>query len=95
MRLGSCQRKKWEHGQRSYITEHTLRDPKGKADPLPLRVHVVVRYQMGKKSDKHGAQYLIYEVIGHVAKDALRAIPLRQTHALYRKRFGIETSYRL
>jgi putative transposase len=95
MRLGSRQRKKWERGQRSYVTEHTLRDPKGKGDPLPLRVHVVVRYQMGKEWNRHGAQYLIYEVIGHVAKDALRAIPLRQTHALYRKRFGIETSYRL
>ncbi len=27
--------------------------------------------------------------------DALRAVPLRQTHAPYRTRFGIETSYRL
>jgi hypothetical protein len=42
-----------------------------------------------------GAQYLIYEVIGHVAEDAPRAVPLHQTHALYRRRFGIETSYRL
>jgi putative transposase len=95
MRLGSRQRKEWERGQRSYVTEHALRDPKGKGDPLPLRVHVVVRYQMGKKWNRRGAQYLIYEVIGHVAEDALRAVPLRRTHALYRKRFGIETSYRL
>jgi IS4 transposase len=94
MRLGCRQRKKWERGRRSYVTEHTLRDPKGKGDPLPLRVHVVVRYQMGKKWNKHGAQYLIYEVIDHVAEDALRAVPLYRTHALYRKRFGIETSYR-
>jgi hypothetical protein len=95
MRLGSRQRKKWERGRRSYVTEHTLRDPKGKGEPLPLRVHVVVRYQMGKKWNKHRTQYLIYEVIGHVAGDALRSIPLHQTHTLYRKRFGIETSYRL
>jgi putative transposase len=95
MRLGSRQRTKWERGQRSYVTEHTLRDPKGKGQSLPLRVHVVVRYQMGKKWNKCGAQYLIYEVIGHVAEDALRAVPLHQTHTLYRKRFGIETSYRL
>lgn len=95
MRLGSRQRRQWERGQRSYVTEHTLRDPKGKGGPLPLRVHVVVRYQMGKKWNQHGAQYLIYEVIGHVADDAIRDVPLRSTHALSRRRFGIETSYRL
>jgi putative transposase len=95
MRLGSRQRTKWERGQRSYVTEHTLRDPKGRGAPLSLRVHVVVRYQKGKRWNRRGAQYLVYEVIGHVAEDALRAVPLRQTHTLYRTRFGIETSYRL
>jgi hypothetical protein len=95
MRLGSVQRKKWERGQCSYVTQHTLRDPKGRGAPLLLRVHVVVRYQKGKKWNRRGAQYLIYGVIGHVAEDALRAVPLRQTHTLYRTRFGIETSYRL
>jgi putative transposase len=95
MRLGSLQRKKWEHGRCSYVTEHTLRDPKRRGAPLLLRVHVVVRYQKGKKWNRRGAQYLIYEVIGHVAEDTLRAVPLRQTHTLYRTRFGIETSYRL
>lgn len=95
MRLGSRQRKMWERGQRSYVTEHTLRDPKGRGAPLSLRVHVVVRYQKGKRWNRRGAQYLVYEVIGHVAEDALRAVPLRQTHTLYRTRFGIETSYRL
>lgn len=95
MRLGSSQRRRWERGTRSYVTEHALRDPERKGEPLHLRVHVVVRYQAGKKWNRHGAQYLIYEVIGHVAEDALRAVPLRQTHALYRRRFGIETSYRL
>lgn len=95
MRLGSSQRKRWERGTRSYVTEHTLRDPRGKGEPLHLRVHVVVRYQAGKKWNRHGAQYLIYEVIGHVAGDALRTVPIRETHALYRRRFSIETSYRL
>jgi putative transposase len=95
MRLGSRQRKRWERGQRSYITEHTLRDPKGRGAPLSLRVHVVVRYQKGKKWNRRGAQYLVYEGIGHVAEETLRAVPLRQTHTLYRTRFGIETSYRL
>jgi putative transposase len=95
MRLGSRQRERWERGRRSYVTEHILRDPKGRGAPLPLRVHVVVRYQKGKKWNRRGAQYLVYEVLGHVAEDALRAVPLRQTHTLYRTRFGIETSYRL
>lgn len=95
MRLGSGQRKRWHRGQRSFATEHVLRDPRGKGEPLQLRVHVVVRYQAGKKWNRHGAQYLVYQVIGHVADDALRAVPLRETHVLYRRRFGIETSYRL
>ncbi len=95
MRLGSGQRKRWERGTRSYVTEHTLRDPQGNGEPLHLRVHVVVRYQAGKKWNRHGAQYLIYEVIGHVADGAIRDVPLHSTHTLYRRRFGIETSYRL
>jgi hypothetical protein len=95
MRLGSRQCKKWERGRRSYVTEHALRDPKKAGAPLPLRIHVVARYQQGKKWNRRGAQYLVYEVIGHVAEDALRAVPLRQTHTLCRTRFDIETSYRL
>ena len=95
MRLGSRQRERWARGQRSYVTEHSLRDPRGKGEPLHLRVHVVVRYQAGKKWGKHGAQYLVYQVVGHVADGAIRDVPLHSTHSLYRRRFGIETSYRL
>ncbi|HTT44516.1 MAG TPA: transposase, partial [Thermoplasmata archaeon] len=95
MRLGSTQRKRWERGQCSYVTEHALRSPRRGEPPLVLRVHVVVRYQMGRKWNRRGAQYLVYEVLGHMAGDALREVPLHSTHALYRKRFGIETSYRL
>ena len=95
MRLGSRQRKKWERGNRSYVTEHILRDPLGRDEPLHLRVHVIVRYQKGEKWNKRGAQYLIYEVIGHVTDDTVRDVPLHSTHALYLKRFGIGTSYRL
>jgi putative transposase len=95
MRLGSGQRKRWERGQRSYVTEHTHRDPRGKGEPLRLRVYVVVCYQAGKKWNKHGAQYLVYQVIGHVADAAIRDVPLHSTHALYRRRFGIETSHHL
>ncbi len=95
LRLGSRQRKRWEHGQKSYVTEHVLKDSKGRGPPLPLRIHVVVRYQAGKKFGKHGCQYLIYAVLGHVALAARHAVPLRKTHELYRRRFGIESSYRI
>lgn len=63
--------------------------------PLPLRIHVVVRYQAGKKFGKHGCQYLIYAVLGPVALAVRHAVPLRKTHELYRRRFGIESSYRI
>ncbi|MGA9839323.1 MAG: hypothetical protein WBF81_01215 [Thermoplasmata archaeon] len=95
LRLGSRQRKKWEHGRASYVGEHTLKDSKGRGAPLPLRIHVVVRYQMGRRWKKHGRQYLVYAVLGHLALDARHAVPLRQTHELYRRRFGIESSYRI
>lgn len=95
LRLGSRQRKKWEHGQKSYVSEHTLKDSKRRGAPLRLRIHVVVRYQMGRRWKKHGCQYLAYAVLGHLALGARHAVPLRQTHELYRRRFGIESSYRI
>jgi putative transposase len=95
LRLGSRQRKRWERGQKSYVSEHTLKDSKGKGAPLPLRVHVVVRYQKGRQWKKHGCQYLVYAVLGHLALDARHRVPLHQTHELYRRRFGIESSYRI
>ena len=95
LRLGTRQRKRWEHGQKSYVTEHVLKDSKKKGAPLSLRIHVVVRYQAGKQFGKHGCQYLIYAVLGHWALNARHAVPLRKTHELYRRRFGIESSYRI
>ena len=95
IRLGSRQRERRERVQRSFVTEHTLRDPRGKGEPLAHRVHVVVCYQAGKKWNRRGAQCLVYQVSGHVADGANRDVPLHSTHPLYRRRFGIETSYRL
>ncbi len=57
LRLGSRQRKRWERGKRSYTTTHVLKDSKGRSPPLELTIHVVVRYQAGKKWGKHGCQY--------------------------------------
>lgn len=95
LRLGSRQKARFERGQKSYVSEHTLRDSKRKRPPLTFRVHVVVRYQMGKKWNKHGAQYLVYGVLGHVPLEAPHDVPLRRTHELYRARFGIESSFRI
>lgn len=95
LRLGSSQRKRWEHGQRSYVAEHWLKDSKGRGAPLHLRIHVVVRYQKGVRFGKHGCQYLIYAVLGGLALDDRHEVRLPKTHELYRRRFGIESSYRV
>ena len=87
LRLGSSQRKRWERGQRSYTTTHVLKDSKGRGPPLELTIHVVVRYQAGRKWGKHGCQYLIYAAIGEFS--------LEEIADRYRGRFGIESSYRL
>ncbi len=94
LRLGSRQRKKWERGQRSHTGEHTMKDPKRRRAPITVPVHVVVRYQMGRKWKKHGAQYLVYGVLGDVSLRTPHEVPLKRTHDLYRRRFGIESSYR-
>ena len=87
LRLGSRQRRKWEHGQRSYTATHILKDSKGRGPPLELTIHVVVRYQAGRKWGKHGCQYLIYAALGEFS--------LKEIADRYRGRFGIESSYRL
>ena len=87
LRLGSRQRKRWERGKRSYSTTHTLKGPRRGDPPLEVTIHVVVRYQMGKKWNRHGCQYLIYAVLGEMG--------LKEVADRYRGRFGIESSYRI
>ncbi|MGI0088705.1 MAG: transposase [Nitrosotalea sp.] len=87
VRLGSRQRKKWERGHGSYSTTHTMKGPNPGDPPLELTIHVVVRYQKGKKWDRRGCQYWVYAVLGE--------IPLEEVAKRYRARFGIESSYRL
>lgn len=94
LRLGSAQRKRWGRGNKAYATEHTIRDPRRKRPLFTFRVHVVVRYQKGRKWNRRGAQYLIYGVLGHFPHDAPHEVPLKRTHDLYRSRFGIESTYR-
>ncbi len=85
--LLAVEREKWERGQRSYTTAHTLKGPRPGDPPFEATIHVVVRYQMGQKWGKHGCQYLIYAVLGEVG--------LCEVADRYRGRFGIESSYRI
>jgi putative transposase len=87
VRLGSRQRKRWERGHGSYTTTHTLKGPEPGDPPLELTIHVVVRYQKGKKWNRRGCQYWIYAVVGEM--------PLAEVAKRYRGRFGIESSYRV
>lgn len=87
VRLGSRQRKRWERGHGSYSTTHTLKGPRPGDPPLELTIHVVVRYQKGKKWNRRGCQYWIYAVVGEM--------PLEAVAERYRGRFGIESSYRV
>ena len=87
VRLGSRQRKRWARGHGSYSTTYSMKGPKPGDPPLELTIHVVVRYQKGKKWDRRGCQYWIYAVVGEM--------PLEEVADRYRSRFGIESSYRL
>lgn len=94
-RLGPRERERWEHVQQSHAGEHTLNDSSRKGPPLRLWIHVVVRYQEGERFARNGGRDLIYAALGHVALDALHAVPVRRTHGPYRRRPGIESSYRI
>ena len=71
-------------GRRSYSTSYTMRSH-GKT--ATFQVNVVVRYRRGKWR-RHGIEYLAFAVHGV-------NIPVSRTHKEYRKRFGVESSYRL
>ncbi len=72
-------------GRKSYQTRHTM--SQGKDKSVTFDVWIVCRYQKGKRA-KRGVEYLVYVV--HKVKTSLAYI--REN---YRKRFGVETSYRL
>ena len=72
-------------GGKSYKTTHTMN--LGKDNEVTFDLWVVCKYQKGKRG-KHGIQYLAY-VVYKVT------IALDYIYQDYRKRFGIESSYRL
>lgn len=71
-------------GRKSYSTTYTMKSSKKQAT---FQVNVVVRYSKGKYKRK-GARYFAYAVHG-------MDIPVTKTFNEYRKRFGVESSYKL
>ena len=72
-------------GKKSYKTTHTMNE--GKDNEVTFPLWIVCKYRQGKRG-KYGIEYLAY-VVYKVD------ISLNYIYQDYRKRFGIETSYRL
>ena len=73
-------------GRSSYRTNYTFRNQKFGELTVPL---AVVRTFCKRRDGIHKAVWLIYVILN--AKD----LPLQEVRKLYRRRFGIESSYRL
>lgn len=71
-------------GNKSYCTEYTLRSGGKEAT---FQLHVVIKYSKGRYK-RQGAKYFAYAVYG-------MDMPVNRTFNEYRKRFGIESSYKL
>lgn len=77
--------KQFLKGKKSYKTSYTM--TRDKNDSVTFDLWIVCKYRKGKRG-KHGVEYFAYVV--YKAKTSLAYI-----HEDYRKRFGIESSYRL
>jgi len=77
--------KQFFKGRKSYKTTHTI--TRDKDDLVTFDLWIVCKYRKGKRK-KHGVQYLAY--VTYKIK-----INLDYIYEDYRKRFGIESSYRL
>lgn len=71
-------------GRKSYSTTYTMRS---KNDQASFHVHVVVKYSRGRYKHR-GRRYFAYAVYG-------MEIPVHKTFNEYRRRFGVESSYKL
>ena len=71
-------------GKKSYSTEYTMHSKENEAT---FQVNVVVKYSKGKYN-RNGLKYFAYAVHN-------MNLPIKNTFKEYRKRFGIESSYRL
>jgi Transposase DDE domain len=72
-------------GKKSYKTTYTI--TRGEDDSVTFDLWIICKYRKGKRK-KYGVQYFVY--VTHKIKTNLDYI-----YQDYRKRFGIETSYRL
>jgi len=70
-------------GRKSYSTEYTMRSLEAEA---AFQVNIVVKYSKGKYN-RNGLEYFAYAVYGIDT-------PVHKTFKEYRKRFGIESSYK-
>ena len=77
--------KQFLKGKSSYKTTYTM--SRSKDDNVTFDLWIVCKYRKGKRK-KHGVEYFAYVV--YKAK-----VNLSYIHQDYRKRFGIESSYRL
>lgn len=71
-------------GRESYSTQYTMRS---KDNEATFQANIVVKYSKGKYKRK-GVKHFAYAVYG-------MDIPIKNTFNEYRKRFGIESSYKL
>ena len=77
--------KQFFKGKKSYKTTYTI--TRDKDDSVTFDLWIVCKYKKGK-GKQHRVQYFVYVI--HKVKTSLSYI-----YQDYRKRFGIETSYRL
>ncbi|MDF5724401.1 MAG: ISH3 family transposase [Rhizonema sp. PD37] len=77
--------KQFLKGKKSYKTTYTM--TRNKDDSVTFELWIICKYRKGKRG-KNGIEYFAYVI--YKAKTSLTYI-----HEDYRKRFGIESSYRL
>jgi len=73
-------------GRSSYFTDYTFRSEENGELTVPL---AVVRTVSQRRDGTHKAEWLIYALLN------LPEMPIRRVRQLYRRRFGVESSYRL
>lgn len=77
--------KRYLKGRNSYKTNQTM--SRSQDDFVTFDLWIICKYRRGQRG-KHGIEYLAYVVYQ-------TSISLKYIHEDYRKRFGIESSYRL
>jgi len=74
-------------GQSSYLTEHTFKSQPHGAYTVPVAVVRTVTSHKRRKRGSRRVQWLVFVLLNS-------KLPARLVRKLYRRRFGIETSYR-